>query len=417
MKYGCIGEKLGHSFSKEIHTQLFDYDYELCEIKREKLAEFMHNRDFLATNVTIPYKEQVIKYLDAISETARKIGAVNTIVNKNGILTGYNTDFSGMTALILKNNISLENKKVLILGSGGTSRTALAVAQELKASQIFRVSRTEKEGCITYSDVEKLHLDAQVIINTTPCGMFPNIDESPINVDKFAKLEGLVDAVYNPLRSKLVCDARKKGVKAVGGLYMLVAQAAFAAEKFVEKSVDPEKIDEIYHDLVRKKQTIVLIGMPGCGKSTVGKQLAKGLDVEFIDTDKTIEEINGKTIPQIFADSGEAVFRDIESKVIKELSKKQGVVIATGGGAVLRKENIASLSQNGRLYFLDRSLSSLIATDDRPLSSNRQDLEKRYAERYDIYCSCCDKHIKASDSISENVQMIKEDFYNENTCD
>jgi len=417
MMYGCIGEKLAHSFSKEIHAQLFDYKYELCEIEREKLGEFMQKKDFAAINVTIPYKEQVIEYLDFIDQTAKKIGAVNTIVNQNGRLTGYNTDFSGITALILKNSISLENKKVLVLGSGGTSKTALAVAEKLGAKVVLRVSRTARDGCITYDTAEKMHSDADIIINTTPCGMYPNIGTAAVDIEKFPNLSGVVDAVYNPLRSKLVCDARNRGIKAAGGLYMLVAQAAFAAEKFTGQTVSREKIDEVYLNLVKSKQNIVLVGMPGCGKSTIGKKLAEELGMEFIDTDTDIEKNAGKSIPEIFAEIGESGFRDLESEAVLDVSKKQHAVIATGGGAVLRPENVSLLYQNGRIYFIDRPLSFIAATDDRPLSSNRQDLEKRYLERYDIYCASCDKQIKPSVDVSCNVQMIKEDFYNENTCD
>ncbi len=417
MKYGCIGETLKHSFSKEIHTKLFGYEYELCEVKREELDAFMDKKAFCAINVTIPYKEQVIKHLDEISPIAERIGAVNTVVNKNGKLYGYNTDFYGMLALIRKAEIEVKGKKVLILGSGGTSKTAVAVAQELEAEQIYRVSRTGKDGCITYDDAKKLHSDAKIIINTTPCGMYPNNNAIPINPNDFALVEGVVDAVYNPLRSMLICDALNRGIKAVGGLYMLVAQAAFAAEKFVGKTVDVKKIDEIYRNLLTSKQNIVLIGMPGCGKSTVGKQLAKELNMDFVDTDALIEQTAHKSIPQIFAELGETVFRDMESEVISDIAKKQGTVIATGGGAVLRSLNTELLRQNGRLYFLDRPLSALVATDDRPLSSNSQDLEKRYIERYDIYCSSCDIHVKADCNVSDIVKIIKEDFYNENTCD
>ena len=417
MKYGCIGETLKHSFSKEIHTQLFGYEYELCEVKREELDAFMSEKAFSAINVTIPYKQQVIKHLDYISPVAEKIGAVNTVVNKDGKLYGYNTDFYGMLALIKKAQIDVKGKKVLVLGSGGTSKTAVAVAQELEADEVYRVSRTGRDGCITYEDARTLHSDAQIIINTTPCGMYPNNHSAPIDLGDYKQVEGVVDAVYNPLRSKLICDALRRGVNAVGGLYMLVAQAAFAAEKFVEKKVKAEKIDKIYQNLLASKQNIVLIGMPGCGKSTVGKQLAEVLDMDFVDTDTLIEQTAQKTISQIFEDSGETSFREIESEIIFDIAKTQSKVIATGGGAVLRSINTDALKQNGKLYFLDRPLSDLVTTDDRPLSSNRNDLEKRYNERYDIYCSSCDVHVEASGSVSDVVKIIKEDFNNENTCD
>jgi len=408
MKYGLIGEKLGHSFSKEIHNKLFDYDYELKEIPKDKIDSFLKEKNFKAINVTIPYKETVIPYLDFISDTAKEIGAVNTVVNKDGKLYGYNTDFLGLKSLIDKNNILLEDKKVLILGSGGTSKTALAVAKSLNAKQVLRVSRQKSEDLITYDEAIKNHNDAQIIINTTPCGMYPNIYACALDISGFEKLEGVVDAVYNPLRSKLVCDALNRGIKAVGGLYMLVAQAAYAAEKFIDAKVDFSKVDLIFNDLQRAKQNVVLVGMPGCGKTTVGKILAEKLNFGFIDTDDLIVEKYGN-ITEIFKNFGEKVFRDYETEVIKEASALQGKVIATGGGAVLRKENIDLLKENGKIYFLDRPLDKICATPGRPLSSNREDLEKRFNERYGIYCSCADCHIMDSGTAEGNANTILED--------
>ncbi|MBQ8868652.1 MAG: AAA family ATPase [Oscillospiraceae bacterium] len=416
MNYGLLGEKLGHSFSKEIHSKLFDYEYQLCEIKKEDFDAFMQQKDFKAVNVTIPYKEQIIPYLDFVDETAKKISAVNTVVNKNGKLYGYNTDYLGMRALILKNGIELKNKKVLVLGSGGTSKTAFAVAESLLAKEVYRVSRSGRDGCITYEEAESIHSDAEIIINTTPCGMYPNINTAAVDVSKYPNLSGVVDAVYNPLNSKLVCDAKARGIKAVGGLYMLVAQAAYAAEFFTGKSVPSEKIDEIYSEMFCLKQNIVLIGMPGSGKSTIGKKLADMLGMQFVDTDEVIVKNAGKTIPDIFAECGEEKFRDMESQAVLEVAKLQHTVIATGGGAVLRKENVNLLRENGRIYFIDRALSSIVATSDRPLSNSREALEKRYAERYDIYCDSADVHLKAGDDVNENSKKIKEDFLNENTC-
>ena len=413
MKYGLIAQKLSHSFSKEIHGKLFDYCYELREISPEALAEFLQRREFTALNVTLPYKETVIPYLDEISDTAGSVGAVNTIINKNGRLLGDNTDFAGMVSLIRWAEISLEGKKVLVLGSGGTSKTAAAVARHLKAREIYRVSRSGRDGCITYDQAAAQHADAQILINTTPCGMYPDIDQSAVEVDAFPALKGVVDAVYNPLRSKLVCDARSKGIPAVGGLYMLVAQAAYAAQLFVNKVVPERKIERIYRQMMQQKENIVLIGMPGCGKTTVGKQLAALLGMAFVDTDRQIVERDGREIPQIFAQEGEQGFRDRETEVIRQVAAGQHTVIATGGGAVLRPENLRLLRQNGRIYFIDRPLEALEATEDRPLSCNRQELERRFQERYGIYLAGCDRHIP-SDSVPEHiVQAIKEDFEDE----
>lgn len=410
MEYGCIGEKLTHSFSKEIHALLFDYDYTIKEIPKGELDDFMTRRDFKAINVTIPYKQDVIPHLDFISDIAKQIGAVNTIVNKDGKLYGYNTDFSGMTMLIQKNNIEIVGKCVLVLGSGGTSKTAVAVAKAMGAANVVRVSRTTKEDCITYEAAIKDYANAEVIINTTPCGMYPNIIGEPIDIDLFTKLEAVVDAIYNPLCSNLVIKAKNKGLKATGGLYMLVAQAAIAAEKFVDQKIKIEKVDFVYREIVKSKQNIVLVGMPSSGKTTIGQKLASKLDMQFIDADKVIEEVEGKTIPQIFEEVGESGFRDIESRVIADISSKQNAVISTGGGAILREQNVTLLKGNGKIYFIDRPLELLITTDDRPLSSNRNDLIKRYNERYDIYCRVADKKIVNNKNKSTVINRIKEDF-------
>ncbi len=414
MEYGCIGEKLSHSFSKIIHNKLTDYDYELKEIPRDKLEAFMKEKSFKAINVTIPYKLDVIPFLDEISDTAKKIGAVNTVVNKNGRLIGFNTDFSGMRELILHNGMSLKDKKVLILGSGGTSKTAVAVAESLGAGEVLRVSRSEKAGVITYTEVYDNHRDAQVIINTTPCGMYPNVGGTAVDISYFKSLEAVIDAVYNPLSSALVVEAKKRGIKAVGGLYMLVAQGVFAAELFLDRSFPKTELQRIFSEIKGEKINIALIGMPGCGKSTIGKKLAEALGKEFIDSDEEIVNKTGMSIPEIFATRGEEYFRDVESQVISELSAKQGLIIATGGGAVVRSENVDLLKGNSVLCFLDRNIKDIVATADRPLSSNKEDLQKRYDERYDIYCSSADIKIECSNDVAANVTAIKEVFLSEN---
>ena len=382
--FGCIGKKLTHSFSKEIHSLLADYEYRLIELKEEDVGTFLEKKDFEAINVTIPYKQTVIPFLDEVSENAQKIGAVNTIVNKNGRLFGFNTDYFGMTALISKTGLDLKNKKVLILGTGGTSKCAKVVANDLGASTVLVVSRQKKDGVITYDEAIKNHADTKVIINTTPVGMFPEPQNTPIDISAFKNLEGVIDAIYNPLCSNLVLDAKEKGLKASGGLYMLVAQAVVAVEKFLDVSISKEKTDEVYTKILKDKENIVLTGMPGSGKSTVGKQIA--LDgFSFVDTDTEIERLVGGSIKDLILEKGEKYFRDIETKVIKEISAKTSQIIATGGGAVLRPENIRALKQNGKIYFLDAPLSRLTATDDRPLSNDREKLEKLYNERKEIY--------------------------------
>lgn len=299
----------------------------------------------------------------------------------------------------------------MVLGSGGTSKTAVAVAKNLGARQVVRVSRTAKEDCITYEDMYDRFSTAEVIINTTPCGMYPNIIGEPIDIDLFKNCEAVVDAIYNPLRSNLVIKAKAKGINATGGLYMLVAQAAAAAELFIDATVNEEKIYDVYKRIVATKQNIVLTGMPSSGKSTIGKLLADELGMQFVDTDEEIVKLAGKPIPQIFDDLGESGFRDIESQAIATVSAKQNQVIATGGGTVLREQNITLLKGNGTIYFIDRPLELLIATDDRPLSSNRDDLIKRYRERYDIYYNTADKKILNDSDIKFVINAIKEDFF------
>ncbi len=411
MEYGCIGEKLGHSFSKEIHNALADYDYRLQELKREELPEFFHKKEFKAINVTIPYKQDVIPYLYWISDEAKAINAVNTIVNKDGKLYGYNTDFYGLKALIERENVSLKGKKVAVLGSGGTSNTAFAVAKSMEAIEVLKVSRNKKDGYITYDELYEKYNDCEIIINTTPCGMYPKIGVSAVDLNKLPKVEAVFDAVYNPLKSKLVLDAKAKNITAVGGLYMLVSQAAYAVEKFIDSPVDNEKVEEIFKNLYKEKMNIALIGMPASGKTSVGKVLPQKLNKTFIDSDEEIVKTENKTIPEIFKDSGEDYFRNVEKNVIKELSMLNSQIISTGGGAILNLENIENLKGNSRIYFLDRPLEMLITTSDRPLSSNRTDLEKRYNERHELYKSSADVIVDGGKTVEEVAKMIEEDFY------
>lgn len=407
MEYGCIGEKLGHSFSKEIHAQLFDYSYELKELATDQVDGFMRARAFRAINVTIPYKQTVIPYLDEIDPAARRIGAVNTIVNRGGRLYGYNTDFSGMTALLQKNGLDPAGKKVLILGSGGTSKTAAAVVSALGAREYFRVSRTGSEGCITYEQAYADHADAQLIINTTPCGMFPRIGSTPVELNRFPRLLGVADAVYNPLRSALVVEAHERGIPAVGGLYMLVAQAVFAAEHFTGGHLPDGTIDRVFRTIEAGKENIVLIGMPGCGKTTLGQALAEALGMDFADSDEEIVKSAGVPIPEIFARQGEEGFRNLEAESIRALAARQHTVIATGGGAVLRRENTTLLRENGKILFLDRPPEMLAVTDDRPLSDSYEKLKKRYEERYELYCAAADVRVDCSGGIAENTERLR----------
>ena len=406
LTYGCIGEHLPHSFSREIHEQIGGYAYELKELTPEELPAFMTARAFRGINVTIPYKQAVIPFLDEIDDTARAIGAVNTVVNRNGKLYGYNTDLDGLTRLIRRAGLDLTGKKVLIPGTGGTSRTASFAAEKLGAREILRVSRTGKEGSLTYEDALRNHTDAEIILNTTPCGMFPEPDAQPLPLEPFSRLQGVADVIYNPLRSRLVLDARSRGIPAEGGLYMLVAQAVRASEHFLDTSYPDNLADRIYDRVLRKKENIVLIGMPGSGKSVIGRILAEKTGNLLADTDDLIVRKAGKSIPDIFREDGESVFRDLESAVIRELSKQGGQIISTGGGAVLRPENVTVLRQNGRLFWLNRSPEDLVPTEDRPLADTQAKMKQLYLEREPVYRAAADEIIPVTGTPQQTAGRI-----------
>ena len=395
MKYGLIGGKLGHSFSKDIHEQLGAPEYELKELQPEEIEGFLAKREFRGINVTIPYKETVIPVLDEVSGRARAIGAVNTIINDRGRLIGDNTDFGGMVALLRKTGVELEGRKVLILGSGGTSKTARAVARELGAASANRTSRTKRDDCITYEEAVSEHSDADVIINTPPVGMYPNGDAIPVDLTSFPKLSGVIDAIYNPLRTRLVTAAQERKIPASGGLYMLVAQAVLAAARFrtvcdggeyrgIGGGTEAEILaatERIFRAIAGEKQSVVLTGMPGVGRS-------------------------GCDIPTIFATQGEKSFRDLEAEVIRDLSAQGGKVIATGGGAILRPDHVANLKSNGTIIFLDRPIGSIAVAPGRPLSTDREALEARYRERYPIYCATCDVHLEGDATAEEIAERV-----------
>lgn len=390
MDYGLIGEKLPHSFSKEIHEKLGYYQYSLRELKKEELQDFILQKNFKAINVTIPYKQAVMPLLDEIDPDALSIGAVNTVVNRGGVLYGYNTDFGGMKALIERAGVVMKYKKVLILGTGGTSLTARAVSERMGAKEILRVSRRACEGAITYEQAYRDHSDADVIINATPCGMFPNIFDCPIELERFPKLSGVIDVIYNPLQTSLILSARERAIDAEGGLYMLVAQAVLAAEKFLDTELDVIQLtNKIYDEIYFDKRNIVLSGMPASGKSTVGKLVAEQLGRELIDTDKLIVEREGH-IPTIFKEKGEKYFRDLETEVIKEVAAFSGKVISLGGGAVMRPENVRALRHNGTIFFIDRSPEHLIPTGDRPLADKKEKIMRLYKKRIDTYLNTAD---------------------------
>lgn len=401
MQYGLIGERLIHSYSVKIHREFGDYDYELKELPKEELEDFFALRDFKGINVTIPYKTEVIKYLDGISPEAERIGAVNTVVNKGGKLYGYNTDYFGFKRLAKSAGINLRGKNVVILGSGGTCKTVTAVCRDAGAKNVNSVSRG---GKLNYDTVYGL-TDTEVIINATPCGMFPDTQGLPVELKRFPKLSGVIDVVYNPLKTRLISEAEKLSVKCAGGLMMLVAQGAKASEYFTGKAAD---IKSAYKNVKAGVTDIVLIGMPGSGKSVIGRRLSAALGRELIDTDAEIEKKTNKTIPEIFAESGEEYFRDIESEVIKEVSRG-GRIIATGGGAVKRAENINALKQNGKIFYLRRDTDKL-ARKGRPLSEDKAAVERLYSERKRLYENAADIIINNNGRLEAAVKKIRENF-------
>ena len=401
MEYGLIGAKLSQSFSKLIHESIMDYTYEPKELREDELDSFMRAKDFKAINVTIPYKEKVIPYLDGIDPNARKIGAINVIVNKNGKLVGHNSDYDGLVLLIEKNGIEIKGMRVAILGTGGTSKTAYAAAGNLGAKEIMKVSRNKKDGVLTYDELYAYNPD--VIINATPVGMYPNVDETSVDINKLSNLKSVIDVVANPINTKLLVSARNKGLKYAGGIYMLVAQAIKAIEYFKDIKLDPSLIDKTYENVIRQKRNIALIGMPGCGKSTI----AELLDKEYLDTDKIVEEKEDISIAEIFRKHGEKYFREKESEAVKEVSALQGKIISTGGGVILNEENINYLRLNSIIVYIRRDIDKIVATESRPLSSNVEDLKKRYEERKELYEKYADVIVDNNGTIEKCVEEIK----------
>lgn len=399
MKCGLLGRKLGHSYSPQIHGYLGDYSYALFEKEPEEIGDFLKNGDFSGINVTVPYKKEVIPYLDELTPTAQKLGAVNTIVRRDGRLIGHNTDYFGFQTMVQASGLKVAGKKALVLGSGGASNTAVAVLRELGADVVV-ISRSGENH---YGNLQR-HADAAVIVNTTPVGMYPSTGQAPLDLYAFPRLEGVLDVIYNPARTMLLQHAENRGLAAMNGLLMLVAQAKEAAEWFTGTSLPDEKIMEIYGTLSSQMQNIVLIGMPGCGKSTVGRLLAGKLGRSFVDADETIVELAGKPIPRIFAEDGEEVFRNWETKALSMLGKQSGLVIATGGGCVTRQVNYGMLHQNGRIYWLQRTLDAL-PTDGRPLSQANK-LSEMYAVRRPMYEAFADHIINNNKSMEAVVKEI-----------
>lgn len=400
MRCGLLGRTLGHSYSPQIHSDLGDYSYELFEKEPEELENFLKNGDYTGLNVTIPYKKTVLPFLDELSPTAKKMGCVNTIVRReDGSLYGHNSDFFGFQSLVRHSGIAVAGKKALVLGSGGASNTAVKALEELGAVPVV-ISRSGENN---YQNLW-LHKDASIIVNTTPVGMYPNTGAAPLDLSRFPHLEGVLDVIYNPARTQLLLDAERLGIPNENGLWMLVAQAEESAEYFTGKTLDDAIIETIYRKLCAQMQNIVLIGMPGCGKSTIGAVLAKKLNRVLVDADERIVSLAGKSIPEIFAQDGETVFRSWETKALEENGKQSGYVLATGGGCVTRQENYPLLHQNGAIVYLRRDIS-LLPKDGRPLSQ-KNSLDAMYQIRRSLYEAFADFTVDNNGTPEDTVKAI-----------
>ena len=404
MEYGLLGERLGHSFSPQIHRDLAGYDYQLLPTPPEAVEDLFARRAFQGLNVTIPYKRTVMPLCDEIDPRAAAIGAVNTVVNQNGRLTGYNTDIDGFLYMARRAGVDMAGKKVVILGSGGTSRTARAAAGELGAREIITVSRHGEDN---YQNLSR-HADAQVLVNTTPVGMYPNWGQSPVSLESFPALEGVLDVVYNPLRTALLLQAEERGLPRSCGLPMLVAQAKRAAELFTGQNIDDSRAEAVLHGLRGQLTNIVLIGMPGCGKTTVGRALAEKLGRTFVDLDEEIVRRAGMPIPEIFAREGEAGFRERESALVREFGERTGLVVSTGGGVVTRRENYIPLKQNGLLLHLRRDPAAL-PTDGRPLSQATAP-EELWRRRAPLYAAFADGEIDNNGTLAGTLEQIEKEM-------
>ncbi len=397
---GLLGRRLGHSYSPQIHSYLGDYSYSLFEKEPEQVGDFLRSGDFTGINVTIPYKKDVIPFLDELSPVARKMGSVNTIVRRpDGTLFGHNTDYFGFTSLVKRSGIRVEGRKALVLGSGGTSNTAVKALTDLGA-EVVVISRSGENN---YQNLHR-HQDAAVLVNTTPVGMYPNAGAAAVDLRVFPRLEGVLDVIYNPARTKLLLDAEALGLPNADGLWMLVAQAKESAEYFTGQALDDAVIASIYRRLSAQMQNIVLIGMPGCGKSTIGALLARELGRELADADGEVVTLAGKSIPEIFAQEGEGAFRALETQALAQLGQRSGLILATGGGCVTRPENYPLLHQNGRIFWLQRSID-LLPTDGRPLSQSQR-LSRMYADRAALYQSFADCVVDNNGPAEETVRQI-----------
>ena len=402
MRAALVGKPLVHSYSKIIHERL-GYPYDLVEVDEADLEGLIKSGKYDCFNITIPYKKTVALFVDEIDDTARFAGAINTVIARNRRLIGYNTDVLGLEYMLKNAGVELNGKCVMILGTGGTSNTASFVCERAGAKSVVKVGRSSP---VNYSNCYD-YIDTQIIINTTPAGMYPDYGAPPIDISRFSRLEGVADVVYNPVNTELVCKARGLGIKSVGGLSMLVAQAVYASEMFCQSKYPSGTIEQIYRYLKTKVSNVVLVGMPSSGKTTIGKMLASRMGAEFIDTDALVEQIEGVSIPNIINERGEEYFRDVESRAIEMLSEKKGCVIATGGGSVLREKNREILKRNSFVIHVERPFSEL-SSEGRPLSSTPHALQEMERVRMPIYREIRDFSVLNDGKTDKAVKLIEE---------
>lgn len=401
MEYGLIGESLSHSFSPEIHAGFAFYDYKLCQLYPTQVEPFLTNRDFKGINVTIPYKETVIQYLDEIDESAKSIGSVNTILNKNGKLIGYNTDYYGFSYMLKRGGIDVKGRVVAVLGSGGASKTAVAVMRENKAKEVLVVSRN---GVLNYETI-KNRKDVEIIINATPVGMYPNNGECIVDINEFPSLIAVADMVYNPAITEIMYRAQCKGLKSVNGLAMLVAQAKRACEIFLDKTIPEEECERVLESVKIRTCNVVLVGMPGCGKTSVGKEIASQLKREFIDLDEEFEKTYGQSPEECIKTEGEDTFRQKESEIVKSACKRSKLIISTGGGAVLRQDNRKAMKSNSVVAYIKRDLDKL-SKKGRPLSRGENALKNLFEKRNGLYEEVSDFCVLNDTSVKEVAMRV-----------
>lgn len=409
MEYGLIGAKLGHSYSKIIHEAVCGYSYELCPLPTQAQAHaFMQARSFTAINVTIPYKKLVIPYCDEVEPRAAAIGAVNTVVNRGGRLYGYNTDYAGFAWLARRHGVTFGGETVLILGTGGTCNTVRAVCTDAGARQVLTASRTGRGGALTYEQAQQ-NQEVTIVVNTSPAGMYPNNGSCLLDLRGFPRLKAVLDCVYNPFRTELLLRAEELGVNSCCGFEMLVAQAVYAAQHFTGRALPDAAIADTHRRLKRELSNVAIIGMPGSGKSTIGRALAKRLGKTYVDLDERIEQNAGMPIPDIFARQGEEAFRRYESRAVAEVSRENRQVIACGGGVIKTSGNARALRQNGPVLWVQRPLERL-ATSGRPLSTGLDALRRMEAERTPLYSAASDAAVDNAGSLERTAELAVRAF-------